>query len=160
MNAIDRIAEVDGIDMLFIGPNDLSGTLGELGNYTTDSFRDAFERIGRAAGNAGKFLGTIPLPGWSAQTLFRAGHQLVISGADSMLLLEAAKADVRRLLLTASPGRNFGDYVVSFPGVCPSNRNRFRFSSSLPQPGAGCQAALRSRVSRITSSATFLGQGL
>ncbi len=102
VNAIDRIAAVDGIDMLFIGPNDLSGTLGELGNYTTDSFRDAFERIGRAAGSAGKFLGTIPFPGWNAQTLFRSGHQLVISGADSMLLLEAAKADVRSLRAACS----------------------------------------------------------
>ena len=102
VNAVDRIAAVDGVDMLFIGPNDLSGTLGELGNYATGSFREAFGRIEQAATSAGKFLGTIPFPGWSAQTLFRSGHQLVISGADSTLLLEAAKADIRVLQAAAS----------------------------------------------------------
>lgn len=101
VNEIDKIGAVDGVDMLFIGPNDLSGSLGALGEYTTRSFKDAFTRIEQAAKNAGKFLGTIPFPGWNAQTLFRSGHQLVVSGVDSMLLLEAAKDDIAKMQAAA-----------------------------------------------------------
>ncbi|MDH3466359.1 MAG: aldolase/citrate lyase family protein, partial [Gammaproteobacteria bacterium] len=73
---IEQIAAVDGIDMLFIGPADLSGSLGAFGRFDTDEFIAAFERIERVTLDAGKWLGTIPIPGWSAERLFANGHHL------------------------------------------------------------------------------------
>jgi 2-keto-3-deoxy-L-rhamnonate aldolase RhmA len=99
---IDGIAAADGIDMLFIGPADLSASLGALGDFSSRKFTDAISRIEKAARDAGKFLGTIPIPGYSAADLYRAGHQLVLSGTDTMLLKQAAESDLAMLRMAAA----------------------------------------------------------
>ena len=91
---IDSIVAVEGIDMVFIGPADLSASLGALGEFESDAFSEAFGRIEQATIAAGKMLGTIPFPGWSAEKLYASGHRLVLSGMDSMLLKQTAKEDV------------------------------------------------------------------
>lgn len=94
---IGDIAAVDGIDMLFIGPADLSASLGALGDFTSEKFVGAFEALERAILDAGKWLGCIPFPGWDANRLYRNGHHLVLSGADTLLLRQAAERDVADL---------------------------------------------------------------
>lgn len=101
---IDEIVSINGLDMVFIGPADLSASLGELGRYDSDMFIKAFEKIEQSAFSAGKWLGTIPFPGWSAERLYNNGHNLVLSGADTLLLRQSAEKDVeqlRRLTSTA-----------------------------------------------------------
>ncbi len=97
VDQIDAIAAVDGLDMLFIGPIDLSASLGALGQFDSDTFIDAFERIEKATLDAGKFLGCIPFAAWSSERLFRNGHHLVLSGSDTVLLRGAAEQDVKDL---------------------------------------------------------------
>ena len=94
---IEAIAAVEGIDMLFIGPIDLSGSLGALGQFESVEFVEAFERIERAVHDAGKYLGAIPFADWDSERLYRNGHHLVLSGADTLLLREAAGRDVQQL---------------------------------------------------------------
>ena len=94
---IEAIAAVEGIDMLFIGPIDLSGSLGALGQFESVEFVEAFERIERAVHDAGKYLGAIPFADWDTERLYRNGHHLVLSGADTLLLREAAGRDVQQL---------------------------------------------------------------
>ncbi len=94
---IDDIAGVEGLDMLFIGPSDLSASLGALDSFGRDEFIQAFEMIERGTLDAGKWLGTIPFPGWSAERLYANGHNLVLSGADTVLLRLAAERDVDEL---------------------------------------------------------------
>ena len=99
-SAIDRIEDivrVDGLDMIFIGPSDLSASLGTLGDYDKPEFVEAMETVERATLAAGKWLGTIPFPGWDARLLFEKGYTLVISGTDTVLLRKAAEADVIEL---------------------------------------------------------------
>jgi len=91
---IDEIAAVEGMDMLFIGPSDLSASLGEQGNFTSDVFLSAIEKIETATKNAGKLLGTIPLPTRSAAEFYQAGYQFIISGTDTILLQTAAQDDI------------------------------------------------------------------
>jgi 2-keto-3-deoxy-L-rhamnonate aldolase RhmA len=97
VNQIEQIAAVEGIDMLFIGPSDLSASLGAIGDYESSKFNDAFDRIEQATLEAGKLLGTIPLPNRDPARLFKAGHTLVISGGDTILLQQAAGQDVERM---------------------------------------------------------------
>ena len=104
VSQIDEISAVDGIDMLFIGPCDLSGTLGKLSQYDSPAFCDTFARIEEATLAAGKLLGTITFADWDARRLYANGHQLVISGADTLLLKSAALADVDAL--RKASGRN------------------------------------------------------
>ncbi len=94
---IDDIARVDELDMIFIGPADLSASLGALGTFDSPEFIEAFETVENVALAAGKWLGTIPFPGWDAKRLFGNGHGLVISGADTLLLRKAAEEDVAEM---------------------------------------------------------------
>lgn len=91
---IESIAAVDGLDMLFIGPADLSASLGALGDFTSDKFMTTFEALERAILEAGKWLGCIPFHDWDANRLYQNGHHLVLSGVDTLLLRQAAERDV------------------------------------------------------------------
>jgi 2-keto-3-deoxy-L-rhamnonate aldolase RhmA len=91
------IAAIEGVDMLFIGPFDLSASIGHLGQPDHPDVRGAITRVEQAAKAAGKLLGIIPTPGRSAAELFAAGYDLVLGGADNVLLREAAEADVANL---------------------------------------------------------------
>ncbi|HAF75163.1 MAG TPA: hypothetical protein DCG21_07985, partial [Gammaproteobacteria bacterium] len=57
VDAIDDIAAVEGIDMMFIGPIDLSASLGALGQFDSTEFVEAFEKIEQSVLAAGKYLG-------------------------------------------------------------------------------------------------------
>ncbi|MGI9318600.1 MAG: HpcH/HpaI aldolase family protein [bacterium] len=103
VDQISEIAKVDGIDMLFIGPADLSASLGKLGDFSSEQFKQAISTIEEEALNAGISLGTIPFADWDAARLYRSGHQLVISGADAMLLAAAAKEDLLALKSSGTP---------------------------------------------------------
>lgn len=56
---VEDIAAVDGIDGLFVGPSDLSVSLGTLGEDDSDRFEDAVRRIIDAAHDAGIAAGTV-----------------------------------------------------------------------------------------------------
>ncbi len=46
--AAREIAAIDGLDALFLGPYDLSGSLGEAGNFDTPEYREAVEEVAAA----------------------------------------------------------------------------------------------------------------
>src|SRR2546428_604897 len=59
VEAVEAIAAIDGVDVLFIGPSDLSVALGVPGQLDHPRFRDAIERISGAASAHGKAVGTL-----------------------------------------------------------------------------------------------------
>jgi 2-keto-3-deoxy-L-rhamnonate aldolase RhmA len=95
LNAVEEIAGVEGVDLLFVGPNDLSASLGHFGDQDHPDVRAAIDRIVKAAKAKGKFLGTVPTKQRDAKALFAAGFDLVVSGSDVALLREAAVAHVK-----------------------------------------------------------------
>lgn len=94
---VAEIAAVDGLDMLFLGPADLSASLGALGDFASEAFTDTFSGLERATLDAGKWLGCIPFHDRDAARLYANGHHLVMSGVDTRLLREAAETDVMNL---------------------------------------------------------------
>jgi len=96
LDNVEDIAAVHGIDMLFIGPLDLSASLGKMGDFQSTSFKQAWQRIVSAAKDNNKFLGTIITPAWSNEDLINQGFHLMTSGTDSMLLKTAAQQDALR----------------------------------------------------------------
>jgi 2-keto-3-deoxy-L-rhamnonate aldolase RhmA len=56
---VDQIAAVDGVDWLFVGPVDLSVTLGVPGEFTHPKCIDALKRVASAAKKAGKAWGVL-----------------------------------------------------------------------------------------------------
>jgi 4-hydroxy-2-oxoheptanedioate aldolase len=95
LDACEKIAAVDGVDMLFVGPNDLSSSLGHLGQGDHPVVRPAIDRIIAAAKAKGKWLGTVPTKERDAKALFALGFDLVISGSDVALLREAVASHIK-----------------------------------------------------------------
>lgn len=90
----EAIARVDGVDMLFIGPNDLAGALGHFENAADRAVLTAIDEIVAAAKRAGKHLAIVPHAGRDATACAEMGFALVAGAADIALLREGAKADI------------------------------------------------------------------
>lgn len=60
LDQVDAIAAIDSIDMLFLGPADMSQALGHIGQPNHPSVWEAIERIEAACRNHGKHWGTVP----------------------------------------------------------------------------------------------------
>lgn len=89
---LEEIANVDGVDGVFIGPGDLSADMGHLGNpkhpEVVAAVDDAFRRI-RACGKApGILIGDESL----AKHFIEVGGLFVAVGADQNLLRDSASA--------------------------------------------------------------------
>ena len=56
---VESIANLDGLDALFVGPADLSARLGVFGEFESAAFRDAVDRIVAAARDASVPVGTL-----------------------------------------------------------------------------------------------------
>jgi 2-keto-3-deoxy-L-rhamnonate aldolase RhmA len=91
------IAAVAGVDMLFIGPMDLSGDLGQAGNPDHPTVQAAIARVETAARGAGKLLGAVPTGAHTAGSLLARGYNLVIPDVDTLLLREGARASLAAL---------------------------------------------------------------
>lgn len=87
---VEAIAAVDGLDMLFVGPVDLSGDIGLLGQVDHAEVQALVARVERATKAAGKLLGSIATPERSPEALFAAGYDLVVGDSDVGLLRDAA----------------------------------------------------------------------
>ena len=92
---IEEILKVEGIDVMFIGPHDLSGTVGQLGNLKHPEVAALIERAERAIMASGIPMGTVPHPGSTALQMFERGYSFVNAGSDVSRLRDSSLADVR-----------------------------------------------------------------
>jgi 2-keto-3-deoxy-L-rhamnonate aldolase RhmA len=94
---VEAIAATEGLDMLFVGPFDLSASLGYLGQPDHREVRGAIDRIEAAAKSAGALLGGISTPGRTSGELLAQGYDLILPDGDVALLRDGARASVRAL---------------------------------------------------------------
>lgn len=92
LHAIDAIAAVEGVDALFIGPADLAGSLGFLGNPRAPQVQSAIAHALERIAAAGKPAGIFALSPDDAQTRMREGVSFISVGTDIGLLANGAKA--------------------------------------------------------------------
>jgi 4-hydroxy-2-oxoheptanedioate aldolase len=90
------IAAAEGVDLVFIGPNDLAGSLGHIERMDHPDVVAAIETVERAARAAGKPLGTVPWPGHDASALAARGYALVAGAADMAFVRLGAAEDLAR----------------------------------------------------------------
>jgi 4-hydroxy-2-oxoheptanedioate aldolase len=97
--AVEEIAGVDGVDMLFIGTNDLCASLGIPGQLDHALVRDAYARTLEACLKRGKHVGVGGLAGQPrlVAELVKAGARYVSTGTDLSFLLSAATAKAEQL---------------------------------------------------------------
>ena len=89
---LEAIAAVPGCDALFVGPGDLSGTMGHIGQLTHPDVMAVMADVARRAQAIGLPIGTV---GGNAETVaqYRAmGYDFVAVASDLGLLMRAAQA--------------------------------------------------------------------
>jgi 4-hydroxy-2-oxoheptanedioate aldolase len=96
-DAVDHAAEicaVEGVDVVFIGCNDLAGSIGRLEQLDHPDVRALITRAEDAILASGKPMGTVPNAGASWQQLFDRGYRLVAGPHDLVMLRESGRKAV------------------------------------------------------------------
>lgn len=89
-----EIAAVDGVDVPFLGVNDMAGSIGRLEQLDHPDVRALVARAEAGMRASGKPMGTVPSAGATAADLFAAGYKFVPVALDVILLREGARAAV------------------------------------------------------------------
>ncbi len=100
---LEAIAAVPGVDALFVGPGDLSGTMGHVGQLTHPEVMALMADAARRANALGKPIGTVGgHPDTVAQ--YRAmGYDFVAVASDLGLLMRAAQDAAKALRAIDAP---------------------------------------------------------
>ncbi len=89
---IPAIAAVDGIDVIFIGPRDLSATLGKLNQFDDPVVKAQIERAEAAILKSGRILGSTAPSGKAAKAMAGRGFRFIVGGSDVGLLGQGVRA--------------------------------------------------------------------
>ncbi len=94
IDAVANIAEivaVPGIDCLFVGPYDLSASMGKLGQVADPDVQRAISTVRQQAMRAGIPLGIFGATAEAVQPFVQSGYTLIAVGIDTLLVTAAAK---------------------------------------------------------------------
>ncbi|SMQ63331.1 2,4-dihydroxyhept-2-enedioate aldolase [Plantibacter sp. VKM Ac-1784] len=94
----EEILAVDGVDAVFVGPADLSASLGLLGQQGHPTVVSAVERVLDAATAAGKPAGVNAFDPVMAEHYLDRGASFVLVGADVSLLARASEQLAERFI--------------------------------------------------------------
>ena len=97
VNNIDDIVKVSGIDCLFIGPYDLSASMGKIGNVTDPDVQNAILHVKNRAEQAKIPLGIFGATAEAVDPYIRSGYTLIAVGIDAMMLGNAARTITKSL---------------------------------------------------------------
>ena len=105
VEAAAEIAAVDGVDAVFVGPSDLSASMGLLGQQTHPDVVRAVESVFAAVHGTGTPVGVNAFDPAAADAYLAAGADFVAVGADVALLARASEALATRFIGTDGAGR-------------------------------------------------------
>lgn len=97
LEAVEEIAAVDGIDVLWIGQFDLTASLGIPGRFDTDVFREAVTRIVAAARATGKHVGMVCGTVEECRSMLAQGLSMIGYSFDTWLFEGALRAGIEAL---------------------------------------------------------------
>jgi 4-hydroxy-2-oxoheptanedioate aldolase len=86
-----QIAQVDGVDVLFVGPMDLSISVGLPGRFDDPEYRDLLARVAATARDAGKAAGILLPSGQLIEMVYDMGFRFVAVGSDSGIVMQGMK---------------------------------------------------------------------
>lgn len=97
LNHLDAVAAIDGVDVLFIGPADLSMELGIFGQFDHPRFKEAVRETINAAQKAGKATGILFFNPDDYQMYHDLGIRLIACGADATFVADGARNLAKKL---------------------------------------------------------------
>lgn len=96
LNECDQIAAIDGVDLLFIGPADLSQSLGVTGDFFHPKCIEAMDRVAEACRKHGKHWGAVCVNPEHAERMIDRGCRL-LSVTNDVRLVHAGLDAVQQL---------------------------------------------------------------
>jgi 4-hydroxy-2-oxoheptanedioate aldolase len=96
LDNLDDILAVEGVDGVFIGPADLSASLGYLGQTMHPDMQKIILAALKRISASGKAAGILTTDNGMIRSSLDAGARFVAVGMDIALLLDNAKATARR----------------------------------------------------------------
>jgi 2-dehydro-3-deoxyglucarate aldolase/4-hydroxy-2-oxoheptanedioate aldolase len=96
VEAADAMAAIDGVDVLFVGPADLSHSMGVPGRFDEPAFVAALDRVVAACRAHGKSAGILLRDASVLSSALAQGFTFVGIGSDSSFLVAAARDNLAR----------------------------------------------------------------
>jgi 2-keto-3-deoxy-L-rhamnonate aldolase RhmA len=92
LEAVDEIAAVDGIDVLWVGHFDLTNFLGIPGQFDHPAYRNAIKRVVESGRRHKKGLGFMPTDEKWAKQYKKLGFNVLAAGTDHGILMAGVKS--------------------------------------------------------------------
>jgi len=90
VNAIGAMSRIPGLSMLYMGPLDMSASIGRMGAWEDPDVVALLARAERAVLDGGLALGGALVPGDTARRAFERGYRFVTTGSDVTMLRQGA----------------------------------------------------------------------
>jgi len=87
----EEIAAVDGVDVLFVGPMDLSLSLGMPGRFEDPDYRAILTKVASTARDGGKAAGILLPSVQLLEMVYEMGYRFVAAGSDGGLVMQGLK---------------------------------------------------------------------
>ena len=87
----EEIAAVDGVDVLFVGPMDLSMSLGMPGRFEDPDYRAILAKVASTARDGGKAAGILLPSVQLLEMVYDMGYRFVAAGSDGGLVMQGLK---------------------------------------------------------------------
>ena len=94
---IESIVGVAGISAIFVGPYDLSGSMGKLGNISDAEVQQKIKIVKNACLNAGLPVGIFGVDADAVEPYINIGYTLIAVGVDTLFLGKSAQQAVQSL---------------------------------------------------------------
>ena len=94
---LDKIAAVEGVDVLFIGPADLSMAMGIFGQFDHPTFIEALNKIVEAAQKTNKAIGILIFNPNDYDKYHNMGIRFIACGSDATFVAEGARLMAKKL---------------------------------------------------------------
>ena len=97
LNNIDLIAATEDVDVLFVGPSDLSLSLGIFGQLSHPRYQKAIADVANAGKKHGKALGVLLQDVSEYEMYYELGYRFLACGADGAFVRKGAEELLKRL---------------------------------------------------------------
>ena len=91
MNRAGDIAAVDGIDALFVGPADLSGSMDMFGRWGSEAFGETLESVVESSHDANTPVGTLALREADIEVRVDQGFDFLVVGKDTKYIADESQ---------------------------------------------------------------------
>lgn len=97
LDAVEAIAATPDVDALFVGPADLSASMGHLGNSAHAAVQAQIARVARVAIAAGRSAGILATTAEQARAYRDMGFNMIALGLDTQWLLAGARQSLQAM---------------------------------------------------------------